>query len=97
MRERVGIYRRAWNRVSGLLKAANMISDELDEALVLRGLAYRMSLGVRIKTRKYGLRSFVNVFLGTVSVELPYSARFHRRTPPPPQFWGYVLAFLYRV
>lgn len=46
-----------------------MISDEMDEALVLRGLAYRMSLGVEIKTRKYGLRSFSSVFLGTVSVD----------------------------
>lgn len=46
-----------------------MISDEQDEALVLRGLAYRMSLGVEIKTRRHGLRSLTNVFLGTVSDE----------------------------
>lgn len=53
----------------GTWAAGNMISDEQDEALVLRGLAYRMSLGVEIKTRKHGLRSFPNVFLGTVSDE----------------------------
>lgn len=49
-----------------------MISDEHDEdeALVLRGLAYRMSLGIEIKTRKHGLRSFLGVFRGAVSAKL---------------------------
>lgn len=42
------------------------MSDEHDEALVLRGVAYRMSLGIETKTHKHVLRAFRNTFLGTV-------------------------------
>lgn len=41
--------------------------QDIDEALVLRGVAYRMSQGIEIKTHTRGLRPFHNVFLGTVS------------------------------
>lgn len=43
------------------------MGDENDEALVLRGTAHRMSQGIEIKTRKHGLLSFRNVFVGAVS------------------------------
>lgn len=43
------------------------MSDEQDEALVLRSVAYRMSLGIETKAHKHVLRTFRNTFLGTVS------------------------------
>ena len=43
------------------------MGDEQDEALVLRGIAHRMSQGIEIKTHTHMLRGFRNTFLGTVS------------------------------
>lgn len=43
-----------------------VMSDEQEEALVLRGIAHRMSQGIEIKTHKLVLRAFRNTFLGTV-------------------------------
>lgn len=42
------------------------MSDEQNEALVLRGTAHRMSQGIEIKTHTHVLRGFRNTFLGTV-------------------------------
>lgn len=43
-----------------------MSNNDDDEVRVLRSVAHRMSQGVETKTRKYGLISFHNIFLGTV-------------------------------
>ncbi|CAM9950433.1 unnamed protein product, partial [Ectocarpus sp. 4 AP-2014] len=45
------------------------MSDEQDEANVLRGVAHRMSQGIEIKTHKHILRAFRNTFLGMDAVE----------------------------
>ncbi|CAN0279151.1 unnamed protein product, partial [Ectocarpus sp. 12 AP-2014] len=39
------------------------MSDEQDEANVLRGVAHRMSQGIEIRTHKHTLRAFRNTFL----------------------------------
>lgn len=39
----------------------------VDETLALRGIAHRMSQGVEVKTRTYGLMQFYNIFRGKVS------------------------------
>lgn len=46
---------------------APVMSDEQEEALVLRGIAHRMSQGIEIKTHKPMVRAFRNTFFGTVS------------------------------
>ncbi|CAM9450974.1 unnamed protein product, partial [Ectocarpus sp. 6 AP-2014] len=48
---------------------AGAMSDEQDEANVLRGVAHRMSQGIEIKTHKHLLRAFRNTFLGMDAVE----------------------------
>ena len=45
-----------------------MGDNDDDETLVLRSMAHRMSQGIETKTRKHGLLSFDNIFIGTVSV-----------------------------
>ncbi|CAN0102820.1 unnamed protein product, partial [Ectocarpus fasciculatus] len=45
------------------------MSDEQDEANVLRGVAHRMSQGIETKTHKHMLRAFRNTFLGMDAVE----------------------------
>lgn len=45
-----------------------MADDDSD--LLLRALAHRMSQGVEVKTRKFSLLRFRNVFLGKVWVHV---------------------------
>lgn len=42
------------------------MGDVDDEVLALRNIAHRMSQGIEIKSRSYGMLQFRNVFLGKV-------------------------------